>query len=112
MPSTNLSDTDQKITMKDHDILIATYTLQQENLRRQDDDRRAAVERGQQISLELRTISIEQARITTEFKNLQDDNLTLLKRVERLESKSNVWDAVNSLGIVVSGAIGYFFGNK
>lgn len=36
------------------------------------------------------------------------DHAELVKRVDKLEAKSNIWDILNSFGIFVSAAIGYY----
>jgi hypothetical protein len=100
--------TQDKIIMKDHDILIATYTLQQESLRRQDEDRRAATERGNTITVELRTIAIEQAKISTEFNNFKNDYEGLTKRMDTMETKSNRIDLAIAVGAIISGLIAWF----
>src|SRR5688572_8778683 len=102
------TDTQDKIIMKDHDILIATYTLQQESLRRQDEDRRAAVERGNTIQIELRTISVEQARISTEVTNFKQDYTQMDRRFDNLESKSMRMDLISYILAAVAGLIAWF----
>ncbi len=102
------TSTQDKIIMKDHDILIATYTLQQEALRRQDEDRRASVDRGNQISLELRTISVEQARISTEVLNFKQDYTQMDRRMDNMESKSMRMDLISYALAAVAGVIAWF----
>src|SRR6266487_2154929 len=103
----NPTDTQEKIVYKDHDILIALHTNMEGLIKRHDDDGRAAADRNQQIALELKTISVEQARISTEITNFKQDKAELERRMERLEAKSNIWDLVNSFGVLVSAGIGF-----
>jgi len=103
-----LTDTNEKIVYKDHDILIAVHTLQQESLRRADEDRRASVDRGNQITLELRSIAVEQARISTEVINFKQDHSELNKRLDNLEAKSVRMDIVSYILASIAGVIAWF----
>lgn len=38
------------------------------------------------------------------------DNLT--EELNRIRSKANLFDSINAVGVVISGVIGFFFGNK
>lgn len=114
MPDTNLTDTDKKIVMKDHDILIQLTTQMSELLRRYDDNIRVEQERNQNFAVEMKGVSLEQVRVSTELKSLRKD-LNEHKQAQtawqtRWEQKSNVWDVLNSLGILISAAIGYLLG--
>jgi len=108
MSEKSLTDTNEKIVYKDHDILIAVHTLQQESLRRADEDRRASVERGNQITLELRAIAVEQARISTEVTNFKNDHTDLTKRLDNLEAKSTRMDIISYILASLAGVIAWF----
>lgn len=102
------STTQEKIQYKDHDILISTHTLLQDSLRRQDEDRRSAQENRQQIFLELKTIAVEQARISTELANFKSENVDLSKRMDNLEAKSIRMDLIAYVGMTIAGIIAWF----
>src|SRR6266511_5510940 len=106
MPSP--TDTQEKIVYKDHDILISTHTLLQDSLRRQDEDRGSAQENRQLIFLELKTIAVEQARISTEIANSKNDNAEMSKRMDGLESKSIRMDLIAYVGMTIAGVIAWF----
>ena len=108
----NMGDTDQKITYKDHDILVSLHTLVDQLVKQRDEDRRAEADRNQQLALELKTVAVEQARITSTLQNFERDRVSLERRIEKLETKSNMWDTINSFGVLVSAYVGYIFGNR
>lgn len=112
-------DTNEKILIRDHDILISVHTLLQESIRRQDEDRRAAQENRQQMALEMKAIAIEQARISTEFSNVkqdQDDFEELIEkkldgigsRISVLESKTIRMDIASYVIAAIAGLIAWF----
>lgn len=120
----------------DHDLLIKLSTMienmaeQQRNfinryeVRHADLSNRVAVlenqdsrdsERFKGITEEIR----RSLNNSTKIEQLQTDvnglgiKLTNTDRaVDELRKKSNVFDTVNAIGVMISGVIGYFFGNK
>ena len=112
MGDTALGDTKEKMIMKDHDILIQLTTQMSDLIRRFDDFNRLQTEQARNFAVEMKGISMEQVRVSTEIKSVQVELGQLDKRIDRLEGKSNIWDVVNSFGVAVSLAIGYFFGGK
>lgn len=106
----NLSDTQEKIqvNMKDHDVLIAVFTMQQEMSRRMDEDRRAAQERGLTLAGEMKAIAIEQARIATEITNFKSNAQEMDKRIDNLERKSQNMDIISYALAAIAGLIAWF----
>lgn len=112
MPDANLTDTDKRIVMKDHDILIQLTTQMAELIRRFDENVRYQMEQDKSYALEMKSVAVEQARVTSDLKSVHDEQAQMSRRIEKLENKSNIWDLVNSFGVAVSLAIGYFFGRN
>lgn len=116
MPETTLSDTKEKIVMKDHDLLIRLDTQVGEILRRLDDSIRAEQDTSKSFAVEIKALSVEQARVSTDLKAAQIDmnefKVDVGKRLERLETKSNMWDTINSFGVLIASYIGYIFGSR
>lgn len=102
------TSTQEKIVYKDHDILISVHTMQQEMLRRMDEDRRDAQSHRSEMSTEMKTIAIEQTRIATEFTSVKDDQSDLAHRVEKLENKSVQMDIISYVLGTVAGLIAWF----
>ena len=108
----DLTDTDKRVLVKDHDILIAVYTQLADMSRRFDENVRYQQENSQTLATELKGLAVEQARVSTQLKSVEVEQEQIGKRMDRMESKSNVWDVVNSFGVLVSAYIGYVFGNR
>lgn len=113
MPEDTMS-TQEKIIYKDHDILISVHTMQQEMLRRMDEDRRSANDSRQQLALEMKGIAIEQTRIATEFKSVQDDQTDFEKRVEKrldaIDAKGVRIDLILGAATILGTVLGIFLG--
>lgn len=65
-------------------------------------------EKVQAISIDVQRSLSNHAKIEkqqTEIDNLKEE-------VRVLRSKAGLWDAVNAAGVVISGVIGFIFGNK
>ena len=111
MPEDTMS-TQEKIVYKDHDILISVHTMQQEMLRRMDEDRRAANDSRQSLALEMKGIAIEQTRIATEFKSVKDDQSDFERRVEKrldnIDAKGVRFDLILSGAIIIGTLLGIF----
>lgn len=108
----DLTDTDKKVFVRDHDILIQLTTQMGELIRRFDDNLRYQQDQDKSYAIEMKGVAVEQARVSSSVDSLQKDMGALENRMSRLESKSNFWDVINSFGVIVSAAIGYFFGSK
>jgi hypothetical protein len=85
------------ISTQDHDLLIQLHTKMDVMLASLDTIRQ----------LENSSTRHSEKIKAIEKSQLEDAN-SLVKRVERLETKSNLWDILNSFGVLVSAAIGYF----
>lgn len=60
------------------------------------------------ISADVQRSLANHERITT----LETKIDTLVDEVKTLRSKANLWDSINAIGVVISGTIGFIFGNR
>jgi hypothetical protein len=108
MMAGNTTDTQDKIIMKDHDILIAVHTLQTEMMRRWDEYAKTNDARHEQTSRELGEISRTQIKVDGDITSVKGMFNTLDERVDKLESK-NLWMTIASyIGIIIAGVIAWF----
>lgn len=103
-----VTDTQEKIIMKDHDILIAVYTLQTDMIRRFDDYIKTNNERIDKTNQELGAVSREQIRVSGDITSIKGTISNLDERIDKLEAK-NMWMIVASyIGAIVAGTIAWF----
>jgi hypothetical protein len=108
MANTPLTETGEKIVLKDHDILIAVHTLQTEMMRRFDDYAKVNDERHSSHVRELHTLSIDQVKINGDIAQIKGMYSTIDERIDKLEAK-NLWMTAGSyLGVIVAGTIAWF----
>lgn len=101
-------DTGEKMIMKDHDILIAVYTLQQEMTRRFDSYIESNNDRIGKNEQELQAVAREQIRVSGEITSLKGMYNSLDERMDKFEAKSFWMDATGYLGILIAGVIAWF----
>lgn len=102
------TDTDKRIITKDHDILIAVYTLQTDMMRRLDEYMKTNNERIDKTNQELGAVSREQIRVSGDITNIKGNINSLDERIDRLEAK-NLWmTGASYVGVIVAGAIAWF----
>jgi hypothetical protein len=114
---TNMPNNPQEnktILTSDHDILVATYTLQQVLVGRLEDYIKGNNERLGRTEAELQSIAREQIRVNGELTNLKgvvsNVNEQMDDRLDKLENK-NTWMNVGAyLGVIVAGVIAWFKG--
>jgi hypothetical protein len=114
MPDANLTDTDKRIVMKDHDILIQVTTQLSELIRRFDESIRIEQERNTNFTVEMKGVSLEQVRASTQIASLSAD-FEEHKRMDadwkaRWEMKSNWITGATAIGVIVAGVIAWFKG--
>lgn len=108
MPTDTLTDTDRKIIMKDHDVLIAVYTLQQEMNRRFDAYIQSNDERLTNQSREIGEMSRTLIRVDGDIAQMKGMYSNLDERIDKLESK-NLWmTAAAYIGVIIAGVIAWF----
>lgn len=108
MPNDTLTDTDRKIIMKDHDVLIAVYTLQQEMNRRFDSYIQSNDERLSVQSKEVSEIGRTLIRLDGDIAQIKGMFSNLDERIDKLENK-NLWMTVGAyVGVIVAGVIAWF----
>ena len=64
---------------------------------------RADVQRSLDNASKVESLKNDVVALQTTQKEQSDE-------INRLRSKANLWDSINSIGIVLSGVLGYFFG--
>lgn len=110
MPNDVLTDTDRKIIMKDHDVLIAVYTLQQEMNRRFDAYIESNDKRLASYSQEIGEMGRTLIRLDGDITQVKGMFSNLDERIDKLESK-NLWmTAAAYIGVIVAGVIAWFKG--
>jgi len=110
MPNDVLTDTDRKIIMKDHDVLIAVYTLQQEMNRRFDAYIESNDKRLASYSQEIGEMGRTLIRLDGDISQVKGMFSNLDERIDKLESK-NLWmTAAAYIGVIVAGVIAWFKG--
>lgn len=108
MANRDLTDTGEKMQFKDHDILIAVHTLQQEMMRRLDEQSKAYDLRHAAHEREIHAISINQTQVNGDITSVKGMVNSLDERIDRLESK-NLWLTAGSyIGVIVASAIAWF----
>lgn len=108
MAGSNLSDTNEKIVMKDHDILIAVHTLQTELIRRFDEYIKSNDARHQQNEKEMGQIAKAQIRLDGDIINIKGMISNLDERIDKQEIKSFRMDAAGYVAVIIAGAIAWF----
>ena len=110
MPTDPLTDTDRKIIMKDHDVLIAVYTLQQEMIRQLSEYIKSNDERHRTTEKEVSEMSRTIIRLDGDITSVKEMFHSIDERVDKLESK-NLWMTVGAyIGVIVAGVIAWFKG--
>ena len=110
MPNDVLTDTDRKIIMKDHDVLIAVYTLQQEMNRRFDAYIESNDKRLASYSQEIGEMGRTLIRLDGDITQVKGMFSNLDERIDKLESKDLWMTAAAYIGVIVAGVIAWFKG--
>jgi hypothetical protein len=105
MPS--LSDTNEKINMKDHDILVSTHTLMGELMRRFEGYIETNNARIIQTEREMSEIAKNQIRLDSENVSIKGMVSALDERMDKLEVKSVRMDLIAYVGAVIAGLVAW-----
>ena len=97
----------EDIDLKDHDILIATYTLQKELMRRFDDYVKANDELHKETSSKISEMGKSQIRVDGDITILKGMFSTLDERLDELEKKNIIMSAAAGIGALIAGAIAW-----
>ena len=104
----SMTDTDRKIILKDHDVLIAVYTLQQEMNRRFDEYMKDNNARLAATDKEVGDMGRTLIRVDSDLAQIKGMYNNLDERMDRIESKS-IWMNVGGyIGVIVAGVIAWF----
>ena len=113
----------------DHDILVSLKTLMDVMIKNQTDFYAKSEERHANLVARISILEQSDSRDSERFKGIMEqiqrslnntnritelnaDVDNLADGIRELKAKSNLWDAVNSVGLTITGIIGYFFGGK
>ncbi len=103
----DLTSTQDKINMKDHDILIAVHTLQMESMRRFDDYLKSNEERHRSNEREVGEMARNLIRTDGDITQIKGMVNALDERIDKLESK-NLWMTAGSyVGVIIAGVIAW-----
>jgi hypothetical protein len=102
------NDTQEKINMKDHDILVSTHTLMGELMRRFEGYIDTNNTRIMQNEREISEIARNQVRLDSENMSLKGMINALDERLDETEKKWKVGDLMVAAGTLVAGLIAWF----
>lgn len=94
--------------LKDHDLLVATYTLQQELSRQFGEYIRANDERVRTNEKDIQAASLNQARIDGEIMSMKGMISRLDERLDGQEKTSLGMNVGGYIGIIIAGVIAWF----
>ena len=95
----------EQINLKDHDILIATYTLQQEIIRRFDDYIKSNEEIHARTATEMNELSRNQIKTDGEILSLKGMVSNLDERVDKSESNNRWMSVAAIIGSIIAAAL-------
>jgi hypothetical protein len=104
----DMSDTDKKIILRDHDILIAVHTLLGEMTRRLDDYINTSRDERERAAVEMKELSIHQARLESTNEGLHASYGALSGRMGKLEDKSVKMDLIGYALAAIAGLLAWF----
>ena len=105
MSETNMSDTDKKMIMTDHDLLVRLNTTMDIFVRQQGDFLVKYDKQHDEVIKRITTLEIGQKSQATELDDVRDD-------IASLKTRSNWWDFINSGAVAISTVVGVIFGNR
>lgn len=108
LPNTDMSDTDKKIIMKDHDILVALYALFQQMSQRFDEYTKSNDAILSSMRGELKAVSDNEIRLDGRMKALEQSQCDLQGHVDKLQAKNGWLDAAGIIGVIIAGVIAWF----
>lgn len=103
-----LTDTNEKILMKDHDILIALHTQNGEMIRRMDNLTSQLAENQKSTYAEFKDIAVSQAGVIRDIGALQKDVNEMDSRIDALETKNIRMDLIAYVLASIAGVVAWF----
>ena len=94
--------------LRDHDLLVATYTLQQELSRQFGEYIRANDERVLANDKQIQSVNINQARLDGEILSIKGLISRLDERIDEQERRSLGMNVGGYVGIIIAGVIAWF----
>lgn len=104
----NPADTNEKILMKDHDILIALHTQNQELIRRVDSLSLQINSTQESNYREFRTVAVNQAKLDGDVKALQTKNEEQDARMEKMDTRWKIGDIIIAIGTITTFFVAWF----
>lgn len=108
MAENGLSDTNEKILMKDHDILIALHTQNSELIRRVDLLSAQLQDNQKSTYSEFKAVAVSQAKLEGDVLALQNDMLEASKRMDKMDLHWKRGDIAILIGTIIAGVIAWF----
>ena len=113
----------------DHDLLIELKTSIDMLIRVQSDFMKQYAEQNKDLTTRVTILENSDSRDSERFKSIADqisrtlnnaskietltaDMNNLAESIRDLKGKSNLWDIVNTIGLTITGTVGYFFGGR
>lgn len=108
MSENKLTDTGDKINMKDHDILVSTHTLMGELMRRFEGYIDTNNARILQTEREMGEVARNQVRLDSENTSIKGMVSALDERIEKMDAHWKRGDIALAVGTLIAGVIAWF----
>src|SRR3989304_8664166 len=96
-----VSDTNEKILMKDHDVLIALYTQTGELIRRVDLLSTQLLESQTNTFKEFKEVAVSQAKMEGSVEALQHQLEDANNRMDKMDARWKIGDIIIAVGTIV-----------
>ena len=101
-------DTNEKILMRDHDILIALHTQNQELIRRVDSLSGQLSDNQKNNYLEFKAVAVSQTKLEGDVESLQKKNDEQDKRMDTMDTRWKVGDIAVGIGTILALVLAWF----
>ena len=101
-------DTNEKILMKDHDILIALHTQNQELIRRVDSLSIQLSDNQKNNYLEFKAVAVSQTKLEGDVEAIQKKDIEQDKRMDTMDTRWKVGDIAVGIGTVLALILAWF----
>ena len=101
-------DTNEKILMKDHDILIALHTQNQEAMRKLDSLSMQLSESQKNNYIEFKAVAVSQTKLEGDIEAIQKKDTEQDKRMDTMDTRWKVGDVAVGIGTVLALILAWF----